>query len=73
VADPALIWEHDDPKTPSPLISYSKLREQTSRMANVLKSHGVARFVRVLIYLPIFPDAAYAMLACAREYPKLCV
>ncbi len=62
----AIIWEPDDPKTPAQHITYAQLLEQTSRMANVLKSHGVKRGDRVVIYLPMIPEAAYAMLACAR-------
>jgi len=62
----AIIWEPDDPKTPAQHITYAQLLEQTSRMANVLKSHGVKKGDRVVIYLPMIPEAAYAMLACAR-------
>ena len=62
----AIIWEADDPATPSRHISYLELLEQTSRMANVLKSHGIGKGDRVVLYLPMIPEAAYAMLACAR-------
>jgi acetyl-CoA synthetase len=62
----AIIWEPDDPKTPSQQITYRELLEQTSRMANVLKAQGVEKGDRVIIYLPMIPEAAYAMLACAR-------
>ena len=62
----AIIWEPDDPKTPARHISYSQLLENTSRMANMLKSHGIGKGDRVVIYLPMIPEAAYAMLACAR-------
>ncbi|MFZ2235315.1 MAG: acetate--CoA ligase, partial [Dokdonella sp.] len=62
----AIIWEPDDPKTPSMNITYAQLLEQTCRMANVLKAQGVRRGDRVVIYLPMIPEAAYAMLACAR-------
>ena len=62
----AIIWEPDDPKTPALHITYAKLLEETSRMANVLKSLGVTRGDRVVLYLPMIPEAAYAMLACAR-------
>ena len=62
----AIIWEPDDPKTPSQHITYRELLEQTSRMANVLKAQGVEKGDRVIIYLPMIPEAAYAMLACAR-------
>jgi acetyl-CoA synthetase len=62
----AIIWEPDDPKTPARHISYAELLEQTCRMANVLKSHGVGKGDRVVLYMPMIPEAAYAMLACAR-------
>lgn len=62
----AIIWEPDDPKNPTLHITYAQLLEQTSRMANVLKAHGVTKGDRVVIYLPMIPEAAYAMLACAR-------
>jgi len=62
----AIIWEPDDPKTPARHITYAELLEQTSRLANVLKSHGVVKGDRVVLYMPMIPEAAYAMLACAR-------
>ncbi len=62
----AIIWEPDDPRTDSKRISYRELHEQTCRMANVLKRLGVSRGDRVVIYLPMIPEAAVAMLACAR-------
>jgi acetyl-CoA synthetase len=62
----AIIWEPDDPKTPARHITYRELLEQTSRLANVLKSHGIGKGDRVVLYLPMIPEAAYAMLACAR-------
>ncbi len=62
----AIIWEPDDPKTPSLHITYRELHENICRMANVLLSQGVMRGDRVVIYLPMIPEAAYAMLACAR-------
>jgi acetyl-CoA synthetase len=62
----AIIWEPDDPKTPARHISYAELLEQTSRMANVLKAHGVTKGDRVVLYMPMIPEAAYAMLACTR-------
>ena len=65
-AQTAIIWEPDDPKTPAKHISYAELLENTCRMANVLKAQGVARGDRVVIYMPMIPEAAYAMLACAR-------
>ncbi len=63
----AIIWEPDDPtKTPARRITYRELLEQVSRMANVLKAHGVGKGDRVVLYLPMIPEAAYAMLACTR-------
>jgi acetyl-CoA synthetase len=62
----AIIWEPDDPKTPARHISYSELADKVGRMANVFKAHGVGRGDRVVIYMPMIPEAAYAMLASAR-------
>lgn len=63
----AIIWEPDDPNTtPARRITYNELLEQTSRMANVLKAHGIGKGDRVVLYLPMIPEAAFAMLACAR-------
>ena len=62
----AIIWEPDDPRTDSKHISYRELHEQTCKMANVLKQLGVSGGDRVVIYLPMIPEAAVAMLACAR-------
>jgi acetyl-CoA synthetase len=61
----AIIWEGDDP-TVDEKITYRQLHERVSRVANVLKAHGVVKGDRVTIYLPMVPEAAYAMLACAR-------
>jgi len=61
----AIIWEGDDPNE-SKHITYREAYEATCRMANVLKKHGVKKGDRVTIYLPMIPEAAYAMLACAR-------
>jgi acetyl-CoA synthetase len=61
----AILWEGDDPKD-SRAITYRELHEQVCRLANVLKARGVKRGDRVTIYLPMIPEAAYAMLACAR-------
>ena len=63
--DVAIIWEGDDPDQ-SKQITYAELHRAVCRMANVLKRHGVAKGDRVTIYLPMIPEAAYAMLACAR-------
>jgi len=62
----AIIWEPDDPKSPALHITYNELSEKVNRLANVLLSQGVMRGDRVVIYLPMIPEAAYAMLACAR-------
>ena len=61
----AIIWEGDNPNE-SKHITYRELHEQVCRFANVLKAHGVKKGDRVTIYLPMIPEAAYAMLACAR-------
>ncbi|WP_248750837.1 acetate--CoA ligase [Pseudomonas sp. MWU15-20650] len=62
---PAFIWEGDDP-TKSSSITYRQLHQNVSRLANVLKSRGVKKGDRVCIYMPMIPEAAYAMLACTR-------
>ena len=62
----AIIWEPDDPNAEAKHISYRELHEHVCRLANVLKRQGVKRGDRVTIYLPMIPEAAYAMLACAR-------
>ena len=56
----------DDPKSEAKHITYPELHHEVCRFANVLKAHGVRRGDRVTIYLPMIPEAAYAMLACAR-------
>ncbi len=61
----AIIWEGDNPKEDEQ-ITYRQLHERVQRWANVLKKHGVKKGDRVTIYLPMIPEAAYAMLACAR-------
>ncbi|HMN36756.1 MAG TPA: acetate--CoA ligase [Hyphomicrobium sp.] len=61
----AIIWEGDDPNV-SEKITYRQLHERVQKFANVLKKHGVKKGDRVTIYLPMIPEAAYAMLACAR-------
>src|SRR5882672_899538 len=61
----AIIWEGDDPAK-SKHITYRELHAQVCRMANALKELGVKKGDRVTIYLPMIPEAAYAMLACAR-------
>lgn len=61
----AIIWEGDDPSE-SKDITYKELHAEVSRFANVLKKMGVKKGDVVTIYLPMIPEAAYAMLACAR-------
>ena len=61
----AIIWEGDDP-TRDEKITYRQLHERVCKFANVLKANGVNKGDRVTIYLPMIPEAAYAMLACAR-------
>jgi acetyl-CoA synthetase len=62
----AIIWEPDDPSESARHITYSELHEKVCAFANVLKRHGVAKGDRVVIYLPMIPEAAYALLACTR-------
>jgi acetyl-CoA synthetase len=62
----AIIFEPDDPSEEARHITYRELHGQVCRLANVLKANGVKRGDRVTIYLPMIPEAAYAMLACAR-------
>ncbi len=63
----AIIWEPDDTAKQAPLhITYNDLHRSVSKMANILKDLGVRKGDRVVIYLPMIPEAAYAMLACAR-------
>ncbi len=62
----AIIWEPDDPDAPSRFITYKELHSEVSQFANVLKGMGVEKGDRVVLYLPMIPEAAYAMLACAR-------
>ena len=61
----AIIWESDDPNVDKH-ITYNQLHDQVSRLANVYKSLGVKKGDRVVLYMPMIPEAAYAMLACAR-------
>ena len=61
----AIIWEGDDPNEHK-LITYRELAREVNRFANVLKARGVLKGDRVTIYMPMIPEAAYAMLACAR-------
>ena len=61
----AIIWEGDDPSEDAK-ITYRELHEHVCKLANVLKTQGVKKGDRVTIYMPMIPEAAYAMLACAR-------
>ena len=61
----AIIWEADDP-TIDKAISYAELKVSVCQMANVLRKHGVGKGDRVTIYMPMVPEAAFAMLACTR-------
>lgn len=61
----AIIWEGDDPKD-SKRITYRQLHDEVCRFANILRNRNVKKGDRVTIYLPMIPEAAYAMLACAR-------
>jgi acetyl-CoA synthetase len=62
----AIIFEPDDPAEPAQHITYKELHGHVGKMANVLKNMGVTKGDRVIIYMPMIPEAAYAMLACAR-------
>ena len=62
----AIIWEADDPATPSQRISYRELHGRVCQLANALRNLGIGKGDRVTIYLPMIPEAAVAMLACAR-------
>ena len=62
----AILWEPDDPAAPGRRITYHELHRDVCRFANVLKTLGVKKGDRVTIYLPMIPEAAIAMLACAR-------
>lgn len=61
----AIIWEGDDPSEDQ-FISYQELHDQVCRLANALRERGVKKGDRVCIYMPMIPEAAYAMLACTR-------
>jgi len=61
----AIVWEGDDPAD-SKEITFAELHKEVSRLGNVLREQGVKKGDRVCIYMPMIPEAAYAMLACAR-------
>ncbi|MFL9842683.1 acetate--CoA ligase [Sphingomonas sp. ST-64] len=62
----AILWEADDPAEPHRAITYRELHADVCRFANLLKAQGIGRGDRVTLYLPMVPEAAVAMLACAR-------
>jgi acetyl-CoA synthetase len=62
----AIIWEPNDPSEENRKITYKELYEDVCQFANVLKSKGIGKGDRVIIYMPMIPEAAVAMLACAR-------
>ena len=62
----ALIWEPNDPNAPSKTYSYRTLHEEVCKMANVLKMHGIQKGDRVCFYMPMVPELAIGVLACAR-------
>jgi acetyl-CoA synthetase len=62
----AIIWEPDIPTEEPKTFTYAQVHAETCRMANVLKAQGVVKGDRVTLYMPMIPEAAFAMLACAR-------
>jgi acetyl-CoA synthetase len=62
----AILWESNDPQEPSRKITYQELHDQVCKVGNMLKANGVKKGDRVCIYMPMVPEAAYAMLGCAR-------
>jgi len=62
----AIIWEPDDPKDGAKHITYAELQVHVCKMANILQDLGVTKGDRVVLYMPMIPEAAYAMLACTR-------
>ena len=63
---PAIIWEPNDPKDQNQIITYRELFHKVNQFANAMKAQGVGKGDRVIIYMPMIPEAAVAMLACAR-------
>ena len=61
----ALIWEGDDPNDSS-TVTYTELKDAVSRLGNAMRARGVSKGDRVCIYMPMIPEATFAMLACAR-------
>lgn len=64
--DPAIIWEPNEPNEKHQVLSYQELYEKTCQFSHVLTAQGVNKGDRVIIYMPMVPEAAIAMLACAR-------
>ena len=62
----AIIWEPNDPTEPSIRLTYKELYEETCKFSNALREKGIKKGDRVIIYMPMVPEAAIAMLACAR-------
>ena len=62
----AIIWEPNDPNEKSLQITYNELFQKTCQFSNVLQDQGISKGDRVIIYMPMIPEAAIAMLACAR-------
>ena len=69
----AIVWESNDPETPSQKITYKELHSQTCQLANLLIERGVKKGDRVCIYMPMIPQSVVAMLACARIGAVHCV
>lgn len=63
---PAIVWEPNNPNDPTRTYSYKELLAEVNRFSNVLKANGIQKGDRICIYLPMIPEAAFAMLACAR-------
>ena len=62
----AILWEADNPNEPSRTLTYRQLHEQVCRFANAMKARGIKKGDRVTVYMPMIPEAAVALLACAR-------
>jgi len=62
----AILWESNDPSEPSRKITYQQLSVEVNRAANMLKANGIQKGDRVCIYMPMVPETAFALLACAR-------
>ena len=62
----AIIWEPNNPNDPTKKFTYQQLHTEVNRFSNILKNNGVEKGDRVVLYLPMIPEAAFAMLACAR-------